>query len=135
MTFTFIVGALLIFGSVLALMYCIPTLGAYLFVNPYFGIGVFLSFITGLLIISFSSVAIEHKEGSTEKSKNIRFVRWYIASPFLVIILLRVYSYISLLLSGSDLSHHFDDLDIAFGICLLLVFPEIVRFIKYLIQC
>ncbi len=134
MTFIFIFGALLIFGSILALMYCVPSLGAYLFVNPYLRIGIFLSFIVGLILISFSSVAIEHEQESTEKAKNFRFIRWYIASPFLIVILFKFYGYILLLLSGSDVNHHFDDLEIEFGICAILIFPEIIRFMKYLIR-
>jgi hypothetical protein len=134
-TFAFIFGTLLIFGSILALMVFIPSsLGAYLLFNPYLGIGIFLSFIAGLILISFSSVAIENTPESTEKAKNFRFIRWYIASPLLIIILFKIYGYISLLSSGSDVSHHFDDLEIEFGICAILIFPEIIRFIKSLFR-
>jgi hypothetical protein len=134
MTFTFIFGALLILGSILTLIYCRPLLAAYLFINPYLIIGIFVCFIAGLIHISFSSVKLENNQEPTEKTGNFRFVRWYIASPFLVIILLKIYGYISLLSSGSDVSHHFDSLEFSLVICGFLVLPEIVRFMKYLFR-
>jgi hypothetical protein len=80
-----------------------------------------------LILISITGVKVDLSSKYKETKSNIRFVRWYIAVPFLYILTVETIGLINKLRSGETITDsQFQSVLLTSGIVSLLVLPEIL---------